>query len=362
MARSPILGAGGIVLRSGGAPLIAVVQRRKDNAWVLPKGKLKRNESAIAAAEREVQEETGHDVVVHEFVGAISYTANRKPKVVQFWRMQAEDGAARRLSKDIRAVKWLPLNSAVKKLRDPLEQVFLRNVAERVLANTSPSAPEDASAVEIQQTNLPAELPPDQPTALMLPIVEPSIGPSASTRDERLPELRVAPVAESMPKPSVLPSAPRNPVVITTSAPTPRPGAPAARSAPPGSIEPVVSLPVAAKRAEPLPTVTKPDGASPSGVALIATRAGARLATPQSGPLASPSAPLRAPLPATPKPQPMGTKARPVTLTQPERSPKHDPAAQPTRPNLLGRILRWLQGALDRGSQPPQRTAWRSHR
>ena len=41
MARTPILAAGGIVLRGSGQPRIAVVQRRKDNGWVLPKGKLK---------------------------------------------------------------------------------------------------------------------------------------------------------------------------------------------------------------------------------------------------------------------------------------------------------------------------------
>jgi 8-oxo-dGTP diphosphatase len=346
MARSPILGAGGIVLRGGGEPLIAVVQRRKDNAWVLPKGKLKSNESAIAAAEREVQEETGQDVAVHEFVGAISYAANRKPKVVQFWRMQADDGAMRKLSKDIRAVKWLPLNSAIKKLRDPLEQVFLRNVAERVLANALPRALEVVSAAEIQQVNVPAELPPDQPTALMLPIVEPSIAPnpsaspSASGRDERMPELRVAPAAETMPKPPVLPAPLPKPVVIATSAPTPRAPAPARSS---GSIEPVIAVPVVTNRADVLPIVTKPDGASANGVKLIATRAGAKLATQQTVPVASPPAPLHTPGSVALKPLPTGVATKPITPIQSERRPKHEPAAEPTRLNLLGRFLRWLR-------------------
>jgi len=51
--RQPILAAGGIVVRQGGRPLIAIVQRRRDNAWVLPKGKHKANEKPIAAARRE---------------------------------------------------------------------------------------------------------------------------------------------------------------------------------------------------------------------------------------------------------------------------------------------------------------------
>ena len=48
----PILAAGGIVVRQGVKPLVAIVQRRRDNAWVLPKGKLKANEKPIAAATR----------------------------------------------------------------------------------------------------------------------------------------------------------------------------------------------------------------------------------------------------------------------------------------------------------------------
>ncbi len=43
-------------------PLVAIVRLRKGNDWVLPKGKLNSGETARAAAEREVVEETGHNV------------------------------------------------------------------------------------------------------------------------------------------------------------------------------------------------------------------------------------------------------------------------------------------------------------
>ena len=66
--RAPILAAGGIVLRGDRTPQFAVVQLRKLGAWVLPKGKLAANEDAIAAARREVLEETGHRVTIHEFL------------------------------------------------------------------------------------------------------------------------------------------------------------------------------------------------------------------------------------------------------------------------------------------------------
>ena len=48
------------MLRREATPLIAVVRQRKRNEWVLPKGKLDAGETARAAAEREVLEETGH--------------------------------------------------------------------------------------------------------------------------------------------------------------------------------------------------------------------------------------------------------------------------------------------------------------
>jgi 8-oxo-dGTP pyrophosphatase MutT (NUDIX family) len=73
-------------LRSGPRPRVAVVQRSKDRLWVLPRGKLRRNERPVSGAQREVVEETGFRVKVSEFLGAITYVAGGRPKVVQFWR------------------------------------------------------------------------------------------------------------------------------------------------------------------------------------------------------------------------------------------------------------------------------------
>jgi 8-oxo-dGTP diphosphatase len=156
MARAPIMGAGGIVVRDGPRPLIALVQRRKDDAWVLPKGKLKRKEEPIAAAEREVVEETGFEVEIHEYLGAISYKVGRKPKLVEFWRMQAVSNTGRKLARDIKAVQWLPLDVAIARLELPLEQLFLRNVGPRALAPATEPAPSVAP---------PAATPPAQPDA-----------------------------------------------------------------------------------------------------------------------------------------------------------------------------------------------------
>lgn len=125
MAEQPILAAGGIVVRGNTRPTIAIVQLRKDGNWVLPKGKLNRGEDALAAALREVREETGHTVTVKEFVGTLCYEVNGRSKIVQFWRMHPNGGPARELMDDIKQVAWLPLEKAIRKLARPHERAFL---------------------------------------------------------------------------------------------------------------------------------------------------------------------------------------------------------------------------------------------
>jgi 8-oxo-dGTP diphosphatase len=236
MAQAPIFGAGGIVVRDGDEPLIAIVQRRKDDEWVLPKGKLKRRESALAAAEREVMEETGQDVVVGEFLGAVSYRVGRRPKVVQFWRMQAGDRPARKLAKDIKAVRWLPLEAAIRKLTNPLEQVFLRNVAERSLA--APVAVQGSPA-ELKQ---PAK--PEQPTALTLSIDEqpnPAVPTVGIEPPPQTAHLASAAARSADGQIAILPPDPvrPKPSAVATSAPRPILGA---RPATPPATKPVARL------------------------------------------------------------------------------------------------------------------------
>ena len=128
MARTPVQAAGGIVLRQAKPPLIAVVRLRKRNEWVLPKGKLDDGETPRDAAEREVNEETGHDVIVHEFLGTLVYESGGRSKVVHYWRMQADGDQVYELMTDIREVDWLPLDAAVERLSRSYERTFLENV------------------------------------------------------------------------------------------------------------------------------------------------------------------------------------------------------------------------------------------
>ena len=126
--RDPILAAGGIVTRGRRKPLFAVVRLRRQKSWVLPKGKLNKDETAIAAARREAIEETGHDVAIQEYLGSLAYITSGRPKIVKFWRMEASRKPVAKLMKDVSAVRWLPLDQAIRKLTHEREREFLTRV------------------------------------------------------------------------------------------------------------------------------------------------------------------------------------------------------------------------------------------
>jgi len=186
--RGPILAAGGIVLRGGRKPQFAVVRLRKLGAWVLPKGKLAADEDAITAARREVLEETGHRVTIHEFLGTLAYEASRRPKVVQFWRMQAIGEPVRDLMRDVTAVEWLSLEDAIGRLTHLREQVFLEQVGSMALKSAERSA-RRAAAGERSLRSL-VERPPSAALAAIREPLQPSVpiagpdraGPNADGR------------------------------------------------------------------------------------------------------------------------------------------------------------------------------------
>ncbi len=179
MARTPVLAAGGIVLRQARPPLIAVVRLRKGE-WVLPKGKLDDGETPRDAAMREVLEETGHDVSVHEFLGTLAYDLNGRSKIVHYWRMEIGAKPTRDLMPDVTAVDWLPLDAAVERLSRDHERAFLANVGPLALQSARRAKDRKPAAEQPRRRRVAAPKPavavppsPAVPAAVMPPADEP---------------------------------------------------------------------------------------------------------------------------------------------------------------------------------------------
>jgi ADP-ribose pyrophosphatase YjhB (NUDIX family) len=89
------------LVRAAGAVLvdgerIALVPRRQYDVWTLPKGKHEPGEDDIAAALREVQEETGFHGHIERDLGVVRYTVEKHgavlPKVVRYYVMRVGAG------------------------------------------------------------------------------------------------------------------------------------------------------------------------------------------------------------------------------------------------------------------------------
>ena len=100
----------------------------------------------VRPPEREVLEETGHDVTVHEFLGTLVYESGGRSRVVHYWRMEAGAEQVRELMSDVRAVEWLPMDAAVARLSRGYERVFLENVGPIAVDMMSRQWKEKASA------------------------------------------------------------------------------------------------------------------------------------------------------------------------------------------------------------------------
>jgi 8-oxo-dGTP diphosphatase len=195
------MAAGGIVLRREKNPRIAVVRLRKRNEWVLPKGKLDDGETPRAAAEREVLEETGHDVSVHEFLGTLVYESGGGFKVVHYWRMQADGEPAHELMHDIKEVDWLPLDAALARLSRGSERAFL--------ANVGPIALQAAATAETaaRRSRAKAAAPEKRRSrrAAPVPVIAPPSAPAATaSMAEEMPLAAPPEVVEATPEVAVV--------------------------------------------------------------------------------------------------------------------------------------------------------------
>jgi 8-oxo-(d)GTP phosphatase len=107
---TPVRAAGGVVWRTGpdGAGVqICLVHRPRYDDWSLPKGKLEKGEHPLAAAVREVGEETGVRAVPQVRLPGVSYALrDGTPKTVDYWSMLCES-VEETTTDEADAVRWL---------------------------------------------------------------------------------------------------------------------------------------------------------------------------------------------------------------------------------------------------------------
>jgi 8-oxo-(d)GTP phosphatase len=87
MNKPPVRAAGAVVWRlsSDGELEIVLVHRPKYDDWSLPKGKLDSGEHVLAAARREVEEETALDIALGRPLPTQHYLVDQRPKEVRYW-------------------------------------------------------------------------------------------------------------------------------------------------------------------------------------------------------------------------------------------------------------------------------------
>ncbi|MFF3835379.1 NUDIX hydrolase [Streptomyces sp. NPDC002458] len=127
MSETPVRAAGCVLWRrtpDGGGLEICLVHRPRYDDWSYPKGKLKRGETALEGALREVLEETGHHCVPGATLPTALYLANGRPKEVSYWAAEATDGTFAP-NDEVDELAWLSPEAARARLSRPGDRVQL---------------------------------------------------------------------------------------------------------------------------------------------------------------------------------------------------------------------------------------------
>jgi 8-oxo-dGTP pyrophosphatase MutT (NUDIX family) len=131
--------AGGVVLREDQVAVIVPVKRSATGRRVLglPKGHPKHDESAEAAAAREVREETGLNAELVEKLGDVHYSfdraGRRRNKRVSFYLFEYRSGNLQDHDHEIEDACWIPADQAVRTLTYSAE----REMVARALSRTA---------------------------------------------------------------------------------------------------------------------------------------------------------------------------------------------------------------------------------
>jgi 8-oxo-dGTP diphosphatase len=134
-----IIAAGAVVWRKSKEKYteIVVIHRPKYNDWTFPKGKVEIGESIIAAAHREVAEETNLDTEFGVYLGEIEYFTPAGLKKVKYWSAKALTEKVFHPNNEVDELKWVPITKVIEELTNETDkEIFDRFV--KVNFNTKP--------------------------------------------------------------------------------------------------------------------------------------------------------------------------------------------------------------------------------
>ncbi|MEU4290476.1 NUDIX domain-containing protein [Kribbella sp. NPDC026596] len=119
-----VIAAGAVVWReSRGTRQVLLVHRPRYDDWSLPKGKLMAQEHVLLAARREIEEETGQQVVLGPPLGAQRYPVRKNggtvQKLVHYWSATPIDDSDFQPNDEVDEITWLPVDKARSKLSYP---------------------------------------------------------------------------------------------------------------------------------------------------------------------------------------------------------------------------------------------------
>jgi 8-oxo-dGTP diphosphatase len=109
---------------------ILLVHRPRYDDWSLPKGKLTPHEHMLIAARREIEEETGQQVLIGPPLGIQRYDVRKNgttvPKMVHYWSAELVGAELEFVPNDeVDKLEWLPIGSARLKLSYPRDVEIL---------------------------------------------------------------------------------------------------------------------------------------------------------------------------------------------------------------------------------------------
>jgi 8-oxo-dGTP diphosphatase len=146
--------AGGLVVRDG---RVLLVHRPRYDDWSLPKGKLEPGEAWLAAALREVEEETGVRARAGEELEPVRYTDPKgRQKTVRYWRMTPVHEADFEPNEEVDELAWLTQAEAAARLSYPHDRELLEAAGH---ADTDTDTRGDGDGSEIERKFLVSHLP-----------------------------------------------------------------------------------------------------------------------------------------------------------------------------------------------------------